>query len=88
MDWLLTLSPDNRLTCGYGIKPPLPQLPFHKYSIATGLEEAVYQFTLTGTSIGSAGGAEICVVNGQRLLLANYQNFASQVINYPMVLFL
>ena len=48
----------------------------HKFNIATGLEEAVYQFTLTATSIGTAGGAEICVVNGQRLLLVNYQNFA------------
>jgi hypothetical protein len=48
----------------------------HKYNIATGLEEASYQFTLTATSIGTAGGAEICVVNGQRLLLVNYQNFA------------
>jgi len=48
----------------------------HKYDIATGQEVAQYQFTLTATSIGTAGGAEICVVNGQRLLLCNYQNFA------------
>lgn len=48
----------------------------HKYNIATGLEEAVYTFTLTGSSVGIAGGADICTVNGQRLLLVSYQNFA------------
>lgn len=48
----------------------------HKFNIATGLEEASYQFTLTAANIGTAGGADICTVNGQRLLLVNYQNFA------------
>ncbi len=48
----------------------------HKYSIATGLEVANYTFTLTGASIGIAGGAEICNVNGKMMLLLNYQNFA------------
>lgn len=55
----------------------------HKYNISTGLEEASYQFTLTGTSIGTAGGAEICTVNGQRLLLASYQNFALVGYQFP-----
>ncbi len=55
----------------------------HKYNIATGLEEAAYQFTLTGTSIGTAGGAEVCVVNGQKLLLVNYQNFALVAYQVP-----
>lgn len=75
MDWLYTI-PGQPAYIWVWNQTSTTAASFHKYSIATGLEEAVYQFTLTGTSIGSAGGAEICVVNGQRLLLANYQNFA------------
>ena len=48
----------------------------HKISIATGTEVANYVFTLTATSVGTAGGAEICNVNGKMMLLVNYQNFA------------
>ncbi|MBE2281125.1 MAG: T9SS type A sorting domain-containing protein [Ignavibacteriaceae bacterium] len=48
----------------------------HKYNIETGLEEISFVFTLPGTSIGTAGGAEICVKDGNFLLLLNYQNFA------------
>lgn len=54
----------------------------YKYDIATGALLAEYIFTLTGTSIGTAGGSEICVVNGKRLLLCSYQNFA--LVGYYM----
>lgn len=53
-----------------------------KIDIASGATLNSYSFTLTATSIGTAGGAEIVVVNGRRVLLVNYQNFA--MVGYDM----
>lgn len=52
----------------------------YKINIATGQEVASYIFTNTAANVGIAGGAEICWVNNNRLLLLNYQNFA--VVGY------
>jgi len=47
-----------------------------KIDIASGTTLNTYTFTYTAASIGIAGGAEICVINGKRILLLNFQNQA------------
>ncbi len=47
-----------------------------KISIATGATLNTYSFTYTGPNVGIAGGAEICMINGKRILLLNFQNQA------------
>lgn len=47
-----------------------------KIDIASGTTLNVYNFTYTAPSVGIAGGAEICVINGKRILLLNFQNQA------------
>ncbi len=54
----------------------------HKINIATGAEVVNYSFATTATSVGIAGGAEICMVGNRKLLLLNYQNFA--LVGYEM----
>ena len=56
----------------------------YKYHIQSGTLKASYLFTLTATSIGTAGGAEIIAnaVPGTLTLLLNYQNFA--LVGYNM----
>ena len=49
----------------------------YKYHAASGTLKATYIFTLTGASIGIAGGAEVQTINGNTMLYLNYQNQAT-----------
>jgi hypothetical protein len=44
--------------------------------VATDVTVGSYTFTLPGGSVGIPGGAEVCILNGEYVLLLNYQNFA------------
>lgn len=48
----------------------------HKIYLGTGLQVAQWNFNLTGSHIGVAGGAEVLVKNSKLMLLLNYQNYA------------
>ncbi|MBV6479044.1 MAG: hypothetical protein HGGPFJEG_01805 [Ignavibacteria bacterium] len=48
----------------------------HKFNLATGTLVKTYTFTLTGASIGSAGGAEVQKIGGTTYLFLNWQNYA------------
>jgi len=54
----------------------------HKFNLATGSEVSTYTFTLSGTSVGIAGGAEVQVIGTKVYLFLNFQNQA--VVGYDL----
>jgi len=85
MAWDSTLSQDSAWVWVWNQETSGTQNSLNKYHAATGQLKATYLFTLTGASVGIAGGADVVVLPGappQLVLLLNYQNFA--VVGYKM----
>ena len=85
MAWDSTLSVDSAWVWVWNQETSGLQNSLNKYHAASGQLKASYLFTLTGASVGIAGGAEVVVMPGspqQLVLLLNYQNFA--LVGYKM----
>jgi len=75
MGWDSTLSQDTAWLWVWD-QTSLTTNGLYKFHCATGQLKSTYIFTLTGSQIGTAGGAEVLKYNNQLVLLLNYQNFA------------
>ncbi|HJY64980.1 MAG TPA: T9SS type A sorting domain-containing protein [Ignavibacteria bacterium] len=84
--WDSTLSQDTAWLWVWVQGSPATTNQLLKFNCANGTLNATYIFTLTGSNIGIAGGAEVVelpgVPNPQLVLLLNYQNFA--MVGYKM----
>lgn len=85
MGWDSTLSQDSAWVWVWNQETSGSQNGLYKYHAASGTLKATYLFTLTGASVGIAGGAEVVALPGtppMLVLLCNYQNFA--LVGYKM----
>lgn len=77
-----TSSPDSAFLWVWNQGSGSTTNELYKIHIQSGIVKASYIFTLTGASIGIAGGAEVLVKDNKLMILLNYQNFA--LVGYKM----